>query len=237
MQRYDKSMNNTQQSLKKILSSPIFSLPLHHITKKNRMELSTRIKDAVSYGKELVSVTTERAKQNKVFKDLTDKSLQAINAAVNSTSTYFSNINQEVKASMAEHSQKYDVIKADDFVEEETAEQPQPHAIESSTQSLVSCDDVKKVVSSVRKSVIKLSQRQLKIVRLILRQEERFTVRNHGEYSIANLHNELFVTADSLSKKYKVHARTIQRDLALLQQIGLIEHVGSDKGGYWRTIR
>ncbi|MCQ2095747.1 MAG: HTH domain-containing protein [Bacteroidaceae bacterium] len=201
------------------------------------MELSSKLKDAVSYGRGLVSVTTEKAKQNKALKGLTTKSLQAFNAAVNSTSTYFTSLNQEVKASMAEHSRHYDVIKADDFVNEDVIERPESRGSVSSVKPLAARKEMKDVVSSVRQSVIKLSQRQLKIVKLILRQEEKFTVRNDGEYSIANLHNELFVTADSLSKKYKVHARTIQRDLARLQQIGLIEHVGSDKGGYWRTIR
>lgn len=197
------------------------------------MEFTTKFMDAVSYGKELVSVTTERAKKNKSIKDLRDKSLQAINAAVNSTSNYFSNINQEVRASMAGHSRHYDVIRAEDYSQENN--------VDDSTETLQAPEtrqsEVSKVVSSMRRSVIKLSQRQLKIVKLILRQEDKFISRNEGEYQIANLHNEMFITADSLSKKYKVHARTIQRDLALLQHIGLIEHVGSDKGGYWRAIR
>lgn len=206
------------------------SLTLHHQKpKENYMELTTRIKNAVSYGRDLMSKADENPTQNNLFNNLKNKSLEAVTAVVNSTSTYFSNLNQEVKASMADHSRHYDVIKADE-------------PIDATDEGLVAAKnpalhDIKKTVSSVKSSVVKLSKRQLNIIRLILRQEDKFTVRNNGEYSIANLHNEMFITADTLSKKYKVHARTIQRDLSLLQHIGLIEHVGSDKGGYWRAIR
>lgn len=42
--------------------------------------------------------------------------------------------------------------------------------------------------------------------------------------------------ASSIAKKVGVSLRTIMRDIEKLKQIGLIERVGSDKGGHWRVL-
>lgn len=42
--------------------------------------------------------------------------------------------------------------------------------------------------------------------------------------------------ASSLAKKTGVSLRTIMRDLDKLKQLGFVEHVGPDKGGYWKVL-
>ena len=45
------------------------------------------------------------------------------------------------------------------------------------------------------------------------------------------------VTTSLLAEKYGKDPRTIKRDLKVLQELGLIEHVGPSNGGYWKRIK
>ena len=43
------------------------------------------------------------------------------------------------------------------------------------------------------------------------------------------------ITKDILSAKCKISIETIKRDLRILKQAGLIQRIGSAKGGYWEV--
>ena len=44
-------------------------------------------------------------------------------------------------------------------------------------------------------------------------------------------------TSASLATHFKINARTIRRDLSVLQTKGFIRHDGPDKGGRWVIIK
>ena len=43
------------------------------------------------------------------------------------------------------------------------------------------------------------------------------------------------ITANDLSKEFKVSERTIERDLKVLTDEKIIEYIGSAKDGYWKV--
>ena len=45
------------------------------------------------------------------------------------------------------------------------------------------------------------------------------------------------ITTSMLVKQTKTSTSTIKRDLKVLQELGLIEHVGPSNGGYWKRIK
>lgn len=58
-----------------------------------------------------------------------------------------------------------------------------------------------------------------------------------GQMSVLeNVLENVLETSASLAKYFKVDARTIRRDLSVLQTKGFIRHDGPDKGGYKRII-
>jgi ATP-dependent DNA helicase RecG len=44
------------------------------------------------------------------------------------------------------------------------------------------------------------------------------------------------ISATEIAKLLKVDMRTIQRDFQQLKNKGLIERVGSERGGYWKIL-
>lgn len=52
-----------------------------------------------------------------------------------------------------------------------------------------------------------------------------------------NVLDNVLETSASLATYFKVDARTIRRDLSVLQTKGFIRHDGPDKGGRWVVIK
>lgn len=65
-----------------------------------------------------------------------------------------------------------------------------------------------------------------------LSERQRFILQCFGSDDIENVTEN----ASSIAKKVGVSLRTIMRDIEKLKQLGLIEHVGPDKGGHWRVL-
>ena len=40
-----------------------------------------------------------------------------------------------------------------------------------------------------------------------------------------------------LAARFGVVLRTIKRDMKVLQDLGLVEHVGPSNGGYWKRLK
>lgn len=83
---------------------------------------------------------------------------------------------------------------------------------------------VVKAIYDTNDDIEKLSERQ----RLILQCFSSDVIENDIENVTEN--------ASSIAKKIGVSLRTIMRDIEKLKQLGLVEHVGPDKGGYWRVL-
>ncbi len=84
---------------------------------------------------------------------------------------------------------------------------------------------VVKAIYDTNDDIEKLSERQ----RLILQCFSSDDIENDIENVTEN--------ASSIApKKIGVSLRTIMRDIEKLKQLGLVEHVGPDKGGYWRVL-
>ena len=52
-----------------------------------------------------------------------------------------------------------------------------------------------------------------------------------------NVLDNVIETSASLATHFKVDARTIRRDLSVLQTKGFIRHDGPDKGGRWVVVK
>ena len=52
-----------------------------------------------------------------------------------------------------------------------------------------------------------------------------------------NVNENITENADTFATYFNVHIRTIKRDLAQLQELGYIRHVGPDKGGRWQVLK
>ena len=55
--------------------------------------------------------------------------------------------------------------------------------------------------------------------------------------SFLNATENVTENADTFATYFNVHIRTIKRDLAQLQELGYIRHVGPDKGGRWQVLK
>lgn len=84
---------------------------------------------------------------------------------------------------------------------------------------------VVKAVNGTDNVTEKLTERQL----LILQCFSRDVIDNVTVNDTEN--------ASSIAKKLGVSLRTIMRDIDKLKQLGFVEHVGPDKGGYWRVLK
>ncbi len=59
-----------------------------------------------------------------------------------------------------------------------------------------------------------------------------------GEYDVLeNVTVNVTENANTFSTYFNVNIRTIKRDLALLQDLGYIRHVGPDRGGSWQVLK
>ncbi|MDR2586118.1 MAG: HTH domain-containing protein [Prevotellaceae bacterium] len=45
------------------------------------------------------------------------------------------------------------------------------------------------------------------------------------------------ISANEIAKLLKVNLRTVQRDMQLLKNDGVIERIGGDRGGYWKIVK
>ena len=45
------------------------------------------------------------------------------------------------------------------------------------------------------------------------------------------------ITTSLLAERFDKDIRTIKRDMKVLQESGLVEHVGPSKGGYWKRLK
>jgi len=52
-----------------------------------------------------------------------------------------------------------------------------------------------------------------------------------------NVTKKVGVTTVALARQFKKDPRTIKRDMRVLQEQGLIEHVGPANGGYWKRLK
>ena len=78
-------------------------------------------------------------------------------------------------------------------------------------------DVVEDVVETGRNVVENLTDRQYRIVDLI--------------------REDNTIPAIQLALKLSVASRTVQRELTKLKQMGILERIGSDKGGYWKVLK
>ena len=81
------------------------------------------------------------------------------------------------------------------------------------------------VVENTPKESFQLNDRQRALLRRL---------RSTGKENVVE---NVVENADSLAKHTGATARTIQRDLATLQQMGFIRHDGPDKGGRWIVLK
>ena len=81
------------------------------------------------------------------------------------------------------------------------------------------------VTENVLDNKQQLSERQIRIIELLMAT---------GEYNVTENVTE---NADTFATYFNVHIRTIKRDLAQLQELGYIRHVGPDKGGRWQVLK
>lgn len=57
-----------------------------------------------------------------------------------------------------------------------------------------------------------------------------------GDDSKNDTKNEAF-TSKRFAARLKVSESTIKRDIKVLQELGLVEHLGPSNGGYWKRLR
>ena len=48
--------------------------------------------------------------------------------------------------------------------------------------------------------------------------------------------NDPFISAKRIADQITISSRKVQENLKKLKDLGLIERIGSDKGGYWKII-
>jgi ATP-dependent DNA helicase RecG len=94
--------------------------------------------------------------------------------------------------------------------------------IDPKTGRLIKADDTKNVTNDVTK---KLTERQ----RLIY-ESMPFDVIEDDTKSEP-------ITTTKLAKKLGKSSSTIKRDMKILQDQGLVEHVGPSNGGYWKRLK
>ena len=91
--------------------------------------------------------------------------------------------------------------------------------------------DVTSNVTSL--SPVQLTERQKNIFNRLIETEQINVLDN----VLDNVLENVLETSASLAKYFKVDARTIRRDLSVLQTKGFIRHDGPDKGGRWVVIK
>ena len=94
--------------------------------------------------------------------------------------------------------------------------------IDPKTGRLINADDTKNVTNDVTK---KLTERQRVILEML----------SIGD--IENVTKKERVNTVMLAARFGVVLRTIKRDMKVLQDLGLVEHVGPSNGGYWKRLK
>ena len=96
--------------------------------------------------------------------------------------------------------------------------------------SVAEGDDVEKRPENVLINVLKeLTDRQRNIYYLLM---------DAGQPSVMeNVLINVSETSKTLAEKYGLNERTIRRDLMILQQKGLVRHVGPNKTGHWEIVK
>lgn len=90
------------------------------------------------------------------------------------------------------------------------------------TGRLIKADDTKNVTNDVTK---KLTERQRVILEML----------PIGD--MENVTKKERVNTVMLAARFGVVLRTIKRDMKVLQELGLVEHVGPSNGGYWKRLK
>ena len=94
--------------------------------------------------------------------------------------------------------------------------------IDPKTGRLIKADGTKNVTNDVTK---KLTERQRVILEML----------PIGD--IENVTKKERVNTVMLAARFGVVLRTIKRDMKVLQDLGLVEHVGPSNGGYWKRLK
>ena len=96
--------------------------------------------------------------------------------------------------------------------------------------SMTNGDGIEKCPDNVLINVLKeLTDRQRNIYYLLM---------NTGQPSVMkNVLINVSETNKTLAEKYGLNERTIRRDLMILQQKGLVRHVGPNKTGHWEIVK
>lgn len=77
----------------------------------------------------------------------------------------------------------------------------------------------------------KLNERQRNVLKRLMETGQKHVLEN-GEDVVENV----VENSDTLARVLGVSPRTVQRDLAALQELGFIRHDGPDKGGRWIVL-
>ena len=94
--------------------------------------------------------------------------------------------------------------------------------IDPKTGRLAKGDDTKNVTNDVTK---KLTERQRVIYEMLPIGDIKNVTKNEE------------VTTTLLAAEFDKDVRTIKRDMKVLQELGLVEHIGPSNGGYWKRLR
>ena len=94
--------------------------------------------------------------------------------------------------------------------------------IDPKTGRLIKADDTKNVTNDDTK---KLTERQRVILEML----------SVGD--IENVTKNQRVSTTLLAGKFCKDPRTIKRDMKVLQELGLVEHIGPTNGGYWKRLK
>jgi len=82
-----------------------------------------------------------------------------------------------------------------------------------------------------------LTERQIKIIERLIAVGEKSALGDDTQNATKNATKNVLENAMSLSRYFKVNISTIKRDLATLQRLGYLRHVGPSNGGYWQVLK
>lgn len=88
------------------------------------------------------------------------------------------------------------------------------------------------VVENVLDNYSKLNERQRNVLKRLMETGQKHVIENDEDVVENVVEN-----SDTLAQVLGVSPRTVQRDLAALQELGLIRHDGPDKGGHWVVLQ
>ncbi len=187
------------------------------------MELTTKFKKAVAMGKSYVQNTTDKAMGNQQLKSLTDKSVGWYTSVVTSARNMVDTINKELNTPIYETATETTAAKEASVM---------PAMPKTRKLTAMKHDEAAKA-KTTENSVVRISERQRKIVKYIDKVEKQRSQISTAASILSGKYKEVNVTAQLLARKFKVHPRTVQRDLSILLEMNIIRRIGPDKGGYW----